>query len=54
MELTSGGPLLDLLADQRGGQVDGEGEGGLLRVLDNDAGLTDVLSHQVLVFCDHL
>ena len=53
-ELTSGGSPLDLLANQRGRQVDGEGEGGLLGVLDDYAGLADVLGHHVLVFCDRL
>lgn len=53
-ELTSRRGLLNVLADQRGRQVDGEGERGLLGVLDDNAGLADVLRHRVLVFCDRL
>lgn len=47
--LTSGCGLLDLLAHQRRRQVDGEGERRLLGVLDDDAGLADVLRHHVLL-----
>lgn len=49
-----GGGLLYLLTNQRRREVDGEGEGGLLGALDDDAGLCDVLADHVLVFCDQL
>lgn len=53
-ELTSRRGPLDLLAHQGGRQVNGEGEGGLLGVLDDDAGVADLLRHHVLVLRDRL
>lgn len=52
--LTHSRRLLYLLTNQRGRQVNGESERGFLGVLDDDAGLSDVLGHDVLVFCDKL
>lgn len=49
--LTSSSGPLHLFADHRGRQVDGEGERGLLGVLDHYTGLADLLGHHVLVFC---
>lgn len=34
--------------------MNGEGEGGLLGVLDDNSGLADVLGQHVFVFCDRL
>ena len=51
---TSGCLLLCLLSDHRRGQVDGEGEGRLLGVLDDYAGIADAGRDLVLLLCDEL
>lgn len=53
-ELTSSCSPLNLFTDQRGRQVNCEGERGLLGVLYDDASFTDLLGHHILVFCDQL
>lgn len=45
--LTFSNNLFHLLTNQRGCQVNCEGEGGLLGVLDDDVGFTDVLGYLV-------
>lgn len=48
---TSSTQLLHLLADHWRRQMYGEGQGGLLGVLDDDAGLVDLRGHHVLLLC---